>query len=278
MNNKKLFLVLGSNSFTGSNFVNYLINKNQKAICVSRSREADQHFLAYPKQSNKKKFYKLDINKDYNKIINLIKSKRPHYIINFSSQSMVGQSWIEPLDWYTTNVLGNIKLVEGLRNLSFIKRFVNVSTPEVYGSTGKNILESFNYNPSTPYAISRACFDNHLHAIYKNFNFPVIFTRASNVYGPCQRLFRIIPAAIRSSIKDYNLNLDGGGKSERNFIYVEDVAAATFKILKSGKKGNVYHISSDEIISIKNLVKKIYKINKSKNFLKNIKYKKDRIG
>jgi dTDP-glucose 4,6-dehydratase len=153
-----------------------------------------------------------------------------------------------------------------------------VSTPEVYGSTGKNIKESINYKPSTPYAISRACFDNHLFAIYKQFKFPVIFTRASNVYGPSQRLYRIIPAAIRSATKNDKLNLDGGGKSERNFIFVQDVVEATFKILMKGKIGNIYHISSNEIISIKNLVRKIYKINNNKNFNKNIKYSKDRVG
>ena len=121
-------------------------------------------------------------------------------------------------------------------------------------------------------------FDNHLFAIYKQFKFPVIFTRASNVYGPSQRLYRIIPAAIRSATKNDKLNLDGGGKSERNFIFVQDVVEATFKILMKGKIGNIYHISSNEIISIKNLVRKIYKINNNKNFNKNIKYSKDRVG
>ena len=278
MINKTLFLVLGSNSFTGSNFVNYLLHLNYKVICVSRSSEAQQHFLGYPKKSPLKKFYKIDINKNYKKVLKIIKLKKPSYIINFSSQSMVGQSWEKPLDWYNTNVIGCIKLVECIKGLKFIKRFLNVSTPEVYGSTISNISESFVYNPSTPYAISRACFDSHLLAIFKNFNFPVIFTRASNVYGPCQRLYRIIPAAIRSSVNNCKLNLDGGGKSKRNFIYVDDVVKATFKILKYGKIGNVYHISSDEIITIKDLVKKIYKIYKNKNFNKNVRYTKDRIG
>jgi dTDP-glucose 4,6-dehydratase len=278
MKNKVLFFVLGSNSFTGSNFVNYLINLNQEVVCISRSKESQQHFLAYSKKSKKKIFYNFDINFDHKKILRLIKKKRPKYIINFSSQSMVGQSWFRPIDWYTTNVLGNIKLVESIKNFKFIKRYLNVSTPEVYGSTGKNIKESINYKPSTPYAISRACFDNHLFAIYKQFKFPVIFTRASNVYGPSQRLYRIIPAAIRSATKNDKLNLDGGGKSERNFIFVQDVVEATFKILMKGKIGNIYHISSNEIISIKNLVRKIYKINNNKNFNKNIKYSKDRVG
>ena len=119
-------------------------------------------------------------------------------------------------------------------------------------------MENFDFNPTTPYAISRACFDNHLLLMFKYFNFPVVFTRASNVYGPCQKLYRIIPASIISASSNNKLKLDGGGNSKRNFIYVDDVVNATYKIALKGKKGESYHISSKEIISIKNLVKKVF--------------------
>ena len=76
MKYENLFLVLGSNSFTGSNFVNHLINLNHKVVCVSRSSEAKQYLLGYPKKSSKKYFYKLDLNKDHNKLVRLIKKKK----------------------------------------------------------------------------------------------------------------------------------------------------------------------------------------------------------
>ncbi len=276
---KDIFLVLGSNSFTGSHFVNHLINKGHKVYCISRSKEQKKYFLGYSQYRNSKyyKFYKLDLNKNLNQIIQIIKKKKPNFIINFSSQSMVAQSWLEPLDWYKTNVVSSINFVEMLKNFKFIKKFVQVSTPEVYGSTKDKLIENTFYNPSTPYAISRACFDNHLYALYKNFKFPVVFTRAANVYGPGQRLYRIIPATIYSSYFKKNIKLDGGGASKRSFIYVTDVVEATYRITLKGKPGEIFHISTKNLISIKNLVKNIFLIMNG-NFKKNVKISKDRIG
>ncbi len=114
--------------------------------------------------------------------------------------------------------------------------------------------------------------------MFKYFNFPVVFTRASNVYGPCQRLYRIIPASINSAISNNKLKLEGGGNSKRNFIYVDDVVNATYKIALKGKKGESYHISSKEIISIKDLVKKVFKISKSKRYNKNVHNTSERVG
>ena len=278
MKNKSLFFILGSNSFTGSHFVKYLIKKKHKVICTSRSKEPKQHFLAYEKNNAYSTFYQLDINKNLKKIINLIKKKKPNYIINFASQSMVGQSWNYPIDWYNTNIISSVKLIEGIKKIGFIKKFVHISTPEVYGNTKYNLIENFDFNPTTPYAISRACFDNHLLSMFKYFNFPVVFTRASNVYGPCQKLYRIIPASIISASSNIKLKLDGGGNSKRNFIYVDDVVNATYKIALKGKKGESYHISSKEIISIKNLVKKVFKISKSKKYNKNVHNTSERVG
>ncbi len=278
MKNKSLFFILGSNSFTGSNFVKFLIRKKHKVICTSRSKEPKQQFLAYEKKNAYSTFYQLDINKNLKKIINLIKKKKPNYIINFSSQSMVGQSWYHPIDWYNTNVISSVKLIEGIKNIKFVKKFVHISTPEVYGSTKYNLKENFNFNPTTPYAISRACFDNHLISMFKYFDFPVVFTRASNVYGPCQGLYRIIPASIISATSNNKLKLEGGGNSMRNFIYVEDVVNATYKIALKGKTGETYHISSNQIISIKNLVKKVFKISKSEKYKTNVNLTLERVG
>ena len=168
------FLVLGSNSFTGSHFINYCINKNHEVIGVSRSIEQKKYFLPYKLNNKikiKYKFYKYDINKDCRKILNLIKTKKPTHIVNFASQSMVAQSWNTPLDWYNTNVISSVKLVQAIKNNRSIKKFIHISTPEVYGNTPKKIRENTFYNPTTPYAISRACLDMHLMQESKNSNF-----------------------------------------------------------------------------------------------------------
>ena len=257
------FLIIGSNSFTGSHFVNFCLNKKHKIIGVSRSKELQDFFLEYKNNVNLKKnfiFFKLDLNKDIGRLISIIKKTKPSYIVNFASQSMVAQSWVAPIDWYNTNVISSVKLIENLKDCKFLKKYVHISTPEVYGNTKSNMIENTNYNPTTPYAISRACFDTHLMHVYKNYGFPVVFTRAANVYGPGQQLYRIIPRTIYACFTNNKLKLDGGGKSKRSFIYVDDVVRATYKIALKGRKGQIYHISDNKLITILNLVKKIFKI------------------
>ena len=275
--NKKTIFILGSNSFSGSNFIKFILKKNFKVIALSRSKEAKKEFLAYHSFKDKIKFFRLDINNNLKKIELLIKTYRPTYFVNFSSQGMVAQSWIWPSHWYETNVLSQVKLIEILKNYKFIKKYIHFTTPEVYGSTGNKIKESFNFNLSTPYAVSRAALDMHLKILNTNYNFPVIFTRAANIYGPYQDLHRIVPKTIISSIRKKRINLHGGGKSIRSFIYVDDVSSALYKIIRKGKIGNCYHISTNKYVSIKNLVKLIIKISGG-NYNKLINVSKDRLG
>ena len=110
------------------------------------------------------------------------------------------------------------------------------STPEVYGSTGRNwINEGLVYKPSTPYATSRAACDMHLMNYYEAYNFPVVFTRAANVYGEGQQLYRIIPRTILSCLCNKKMELHGGGESERSFIHINDVVNATMQIAEEAQ-------------------------------------------
>lgn len=272
-------LVIGSNSFSGSNFIDFLLSKNHIVYGVSRSNEYNSIFLRYKTNKNLKKFnfYQIDINKNYNNLINLIKEFKPNYIINFAAQGMVSESWENPDHWYLTNLVSLSKLTKFLQNNKFLKKMITFSTPEVYGSTPKMISENFNFKPSTPYANSRAAFDIHLKLLADNFGFPIIFTRTSNVYGPHQQLYRIIPKTIISINKNIKLPLHGGGSSKRSFIFIDDVSTALYKILVRGKIGETYHISTNHFISIKNLVSKICK-NENKSFSSSVNLINERIG
>ena len=265
---KNKCLIIGSNSFIGSSFVDFLLNKNFDVIGVSRSLQPNKLFLKYTNNKLIKNFVfiKLDLNKRIDKLIQIIKKQKPVYIINYSAQGMVAESWDNPLDWYKTNILSQIELLEGIKNFKFIKKYIHFTTPEVYGSTKKWIKESFNFNPSTPYANSRAATDFHLLNLYRFYNFPVIFTRAANVYGPHQQLYRIIPKSFAFGKLGKKIPLHGAGISKRSFIYIDDVSTATYNILKKGSLGETYHISSNKLISIKDLVYKIgnlLKVNKN---------------
>tara|TARA_B100001989_G_scaffold76128_1_gene52370 strand:+ start:6793 stop:7527 length:735 start_codon:yes stop_codon:yes gene_type:complete len=171
---------------------------------------------------------------------------------------MVAESWLNPTHWYKTNILSQVALHDELRKKDFLKKYVHVTTPEVYGSTDEGwIKENYNFMPSTPYAVSRAACDLHLLSFFKAYNFPVVFTRSANVFGPGQQLYRIIPRTILSCLTGKKLYLHGGGVSKRSFIHIEDVARATLKISLEAKPGNTFHISTNHAISIYDLVNKI---------------------
>ena len=260
------FLVLGSNSFSGSNFINFLLNKNHRVIGISRSKQYKNIYLPYRKSSNLKffKFYKLDINLDIKKFLFIVKKFKPHYVVNYIAQGMVSESWLNPEDWYKTNIVSQTIIYKKLSNFKFIKKFIHVTTPEVYGNTNRITKESFNFNPSTPYAISRATLDLHLKKYSENFKLPIVFTRTANVYGPCQQLYRIVPKTLLSARLNKKIELHGGGSSKRSFIYIDDASEATYLVSRNGKVGDTYHISTNKIISIKNLVKKISVLTKVK--------------
>ncbi len=273
------FLIIGSNSFSGSSFVSYLLDREYTVIGVSRSAEEKNIFLRYKKNKNIKlfSFVKIDINKDLNKLVELVKKNEPTHIINFSAQGMVAESWIKPEHWYKTNLLSQVLLHNELRKFSFIRKYIHFTTPEVYGSTRGWIKEHTNFSPSTPYAVSRAACDLHLLSFYKAYDFPVIFTRAANVFGPFQQLYRIVPRTILFSKINRKLMLDGGGNSVRSFIHIDDVSTALYKIIKRGLVGNTYHISTNESVSIKKLVKIICRMTDS-NFNDFVDVKEDRLG
>lgn len=253
-------LVLGSNSFSGSHFVDYLLKKNHKVYGVGRTIN-QKIFLAYSNNVNIQnfKFFKLDLNKNLQELKKVILNYKPEYVVNFASQGMVAESWISPEDWFFTNTLTMTKLFNFLKDQSFLKKYVHISTPEVYGSTKKNFKENDIYKPTTPYAISRAAADMTLSAFFKAYNFPYISTRAANVYGAHQQLYRIIPITILNILNKKKIKLHGGGKSQRSFIHIKDVVEATYLLMKKSNSGQTYHLSANNFLSIESLVKKICK-------------------
>ncbi|MDB5813296.1 MAG: dTDP-glucose 4,6-dehydratase [Rhodocyclales bacterium] len=250
--------VVGSNSFSGASFIDFLLDQGLNVIGTSRSAETIPALLPYKWRDHSNfSFHQLDLNNDLPAITGLLKDVRPEYVVNFAAQSMVGESWQHPGDWFMTNAVSTIKFHDELRKLDFLKRYVHVSTPEVYGSCSGFVNEDFPFNPSTPYAVSRAAADMSLRTFRAAYNFPVVTTRAANVYGPGQQLYRIIPRTILFIMLGRKLQLHGGGSSTRSFIHMRDVSEATWKIAQHGRDGDTYHISTDEVISIRDLVAKI---------------------
>ena len=272
-------LVIGSNSFSGSTFIKYALDKDIEVIGVSRSPEEHGVILPHLWSSNLKfyRFFQYNLNNDLPALIALIKKEKFKKIYNFAAQSMVGQSWDFPEDWIRTNVYAFSLLIKNCSMCDFLDMFVHITTPEVYGSTDDWIEENTHYNPSTPYAVSRAAADMLIRAYIENQSFPAVLTRAANVYGPGQQLYRVIPRTIFKALNRKKLELHGGGLSERSFIYMDDVAEATMLIAEKGKIGDTYHISTENTITIRDVVKLILDL-LNLEFEENVEITEDRKG
>jgi dTDP-glucose 4,6-dehydratase len=236
-----------------------LLQDDCEVVGVSRSQEPDPVFLPYRWHEHRGgyEFHELDINRSLDEILRLVDDQQPDYVVNFAAQGMVAQSWEHPTQWFQTNVVAMVDLHNRLRHCRYLKKYVHITTPEVYGSTSGWVTEDCPFDPSTPYAVSRAACDMSLRSFWQAYDFPVVYTRSANVYGPGQQLYRIVPRAMLSSRMGTRLPLHGGGVSVRSFVYIRDVIEATRRIMRHAPAGSTYHISTRSTVSIRDLVSRI---------------------
>ena len=255
--------ILGSNSFSGSHLVDYFLkNTNKEVIGISRSSEYPPLFLPYlygKDRSPRFRFFQLNINTQLSEIIHLLDREKPEVIVNFAAQGNVQYSWTNPVHWLMTNTVGIANLAFSLKHKAYLKKYIQISTPEVYGRCVNRKENVRTYNPSTPYSVSKIAGDLFLTTLFNKFGFPVCFVRSTNFYGPHQQLYRIIPRTIIYLKLGRKIPLHGGGVIKRDFINISDVSYGIDKVISEGKIGNVYHLSSGNLIRIKDLVRLICK-------------------
>lgn len=249
--------VIGSNSFSGSDLIDLLLqDPDNEVLGVSRSAEKSPLFLPYRKQgSSGFTFRQLDLNIDQGEMLSLFDSFKPEYIVNFAAQSEVAPSWLHPGQWFQTNAVALAELVNQLKDRDYLKRYVHISSPEIYGTCRGTVTESAPYNPSTPYAASKAAADMCLLAYFRQFNFPVVLVRATNVYGAHQQLFKIIPRSVIRIRAGQKIELHGGGAAVKSYIHIRDVSRGELAAMLHGKSGDVFHFSPDGGVSIRDLVR-----------------------
>ena len=254
----KKILVLGANSFSGQDFVDLLLDSpDYRVIGISRSAERSALFLRYRERKDllRYSYHQLDLNGDNAEILKICDVEKPEYVVNFAAQSEVAPSWDHPEHWFETNTVALAKLVNHWRKKEYIKRYLHISSPEAYGSCSGTVKEGTPDNPSTPYAASKAAADFLLSTYFKQFNFPMLTVRATNVYGARQQLFKIIPRTVIYLKLGKKIELHGGGKAVKSYIHIRDVSHGELAILEKGKLGQLYHLSPDEGIAVRDVVK-----------------------
>jgi dTDP-glucose 4,6-dehydratase len=254
------YVVIGSNAFSGQDFVDLLLDDpSRQVIGLSRSAEKSAFMLRYRQHRNAGnfRFKQLDMNRDMDAMLALLDAEKPEFIVNFAAQSEVAPSWEDPEHWFETNTVALARFVNHLRRQTYLKRYLHVSSPEAYGSCASTVTETTPDNPSTPYAASKAAADMLIAVYQKQYGFPAVTVRATNVYGARQQLFKIIPRSVIYVRSGKRIQLHGGGVAVKSYIHIRDVSRGELAILHDGKPGERYHLSPDAGVAVRDVVRTI---------------------
>ena len=269
-------IVTGGFGFIGSEFVNTIGRKNPNAevlVVDNLTYAADASRVNVPNID----FLNMDICDVTSEDLGSY-----DYIVHFAAESHVDNSIKDGKPFIRTNVEGTFNLLECARQNKDLKKFIHISTDEVYGDVLRGrASENYPYNPSSPYAASKAASDHLVSSYVKTYKIPAIITNCSNNYGPKQHPEKLIPKLIYNILNNKNLPIYGKGINSREWIFVEDHCNALYKISKNGKIGNFYNIGSNKDVTNIKISQNLLKLAKLKFKVgKNVKIKfvKDRPG
>jgi len=221
------WLIVGASSFYGGEFAKYLRKRGETVVPASLRDRSTGY-------------------------------RDADYVVNFAAANIVAESWAAPAHYMNINGVLFTEFLEHLRLRAF-KRYVHVSTPEVYGDTSAWVTESRHFAPSTPYAVSRAAGDMMVKAYGAAYGLPYVITRTANIYGPGQQSFRLIPKAFTYVRTGGPFPLEGEGLTERSYIHVRDACEATHLIAIAGRNHSTYHISTRRMHTVREVVELVGK-------------------
>lgn len=267
-------LVTGGLGFIGSHFIEEILKDSffKNVINIDKATYAANHNLEFRNSKNYKE-YALDIN-DKN-ILNVLKFRNIDLVAHFAAESHVDNSIKSSSEFITTNINGTHNLVEQCRLYGRVRKFLHVSTDEVFGAlTGSEAAFTKNnpYKPNNPYSASKASSDLIVRSYFKTHKFPAIITNCSNNFGARQFSEKLIPLTIKKLINLEQVPVYGNGENIRDWIYVKDHVRFLIEVLKRGTEGDQYLIGGENEISNLDLVKLI---NKTINEHFEIKTRKD---
>ena len=250
-------LVAGGAGFIGSNFIRLVLATHPKTtiVCVDALTYAGSRDNLQGLPQGRFVFIRGDIT-DKAHMARVVKKYAPEYVINFAAESHVDRSIHGGAETFVrTNVLGVSVLLDVLRAALGVKKFVQVSTDEVYGALPLKSKHKFTERsplaPNSPYAASKAAGDLVARSFYATYNLPVVITRCSNNYGPFQHPEKLIPFSVTRLMEGKPIAIYGDGQYVRDWIHVDDHSAALVLALLNGVPGEVYNIgASDEMSNL----------------------------
>ena len=252
----KKYLLTGCAGFIGSNFIYYMLSKHNDILLVNLDKltyAGNLENLKGVEGDSRHIFIQGDIC-DKKLVTNLFERYDFDYVINFAAESHVDRSIANPEIFVETNVLGTVNLLQCAKEAWFAqdrtrtwkegKKFIQVSTDEVYGALGEDgyFTETTPLSPHSPYSSSKASADMFVMAFHDTYGMPVNITRCSNNYGPYQFPEKLIPLMINNVKHHKKLPVYGDGLQIRDWLYVEDHCKAIDMVVFNGKNGEVYNV------------------------------------
>lgn len=240
-------LITGGSGFIGSNFVLYLLRQYPRCQIINLDKltyASNPDNLREVENDPRYRFVKGDIC-DATLVGELM--VEADVVFNFAAETHVDRSLMDATSFIATDVYGTYVLLETARRHPNVRRFIHISTDEVYGEmeAGRSAGESDPLRPRSPYAASKAGADLQCIAFFETYGLPVIITRAANTVGPRQHVEKVIPLFITSALNDQPLPLYGDGLQVRDWLFVEDHCHALHVILHEGQPGEIYNIGAD---------------------------------
>ncbi|HLN81422.1 MAG TPA: dTDP-glucose 4,6-dehydratase [Thermoanaerobaculia bacterium] len=238
-------LVTGGCGFIGSNFIRHLFESHGDSVSVVNldklTYAANPANLADVAHRADYRFIRGDIA---DPVVVRHAMEGCDAVVNFAAETHVDRSLLGDASFIETDVRGVFVLLEEARRHGGLKRFIQISTDEVYGSIASGSFhEESTLNPRNPYAASKAGGDRLAYSYWASYGLPVVITRASNNYGPYQYPEKLIPLFVTNAIDDHPLPLYGDGRNVRDWLYVKDHAAAIDFLLEKGEPGETYNIA-----------------------------------
>lgn len=254
-------LVTGGAGFIGSDFIRYILQHTVHSVINvdALTYAGNLENLRDVENSSAYRFVQRDIC-DLSALEDVFSSK-PDAVLHFAAESHVDRSIVDSGAFVKTNVLGTHQLLEASRRYG-VKKFIHISTDEVYGSLGATgkFSESSPLQPNSPYSASKAAGDLLVRSYFHTYGFPGVITRCSNNYGPFQFPEKLIPLMICNALEDLPLPVYGDGRNVRDWIYVSDHCAGLLRILDEGRPGQVYNIGGNSERDNLSLVREILSI------------------
>jgi dTDP-glucose 4,6-dehydratase len=256
----KIF-VTGGAGFIGSNFIRLLLAGEPACSVVNFDKltyAGNLSNLESVALSDRYKFIKGDICD--RQAIDSAMAGCSH-VVHFAAESHVDRSIYDPAPFIQTNVTGTFFLLEAARSLG-VKRFVHISTDEVYGDIAAPQFadENFPLRPSSPYSSAKAASDLLVNSYIRTYAFPAILTRSANNYGPYQFPEKFIPLMISNALQGKCLPVYGDGKQQRDWLHVEDNCHAILQVLKNGTVGEIYNIGGAGIHENLEIVREVLQL------------------